>query len=59
MPDWVGLKVSSVSSYLIGSGLVLGDVIGWLDDHAGAMGVVLGVLTLLMNLYFNLKRKNH
>lgn len=53
---------SSKLTYLIASGLVvldsLGELVQWADDHGGAAGVGLGVLTYLTNLYFKVKCRN-
>lgn len=57
MRDYLASKVT----YLVASGLVvldgLGELILWLDGHAGSAGFGLGVLTYLTNLYFKAKYK--
>ncbi|WP_299202554.1 hypothetical protein [uncultured Amphritea sp.] len=49
-------KVSSFLSYLTGAGLFVGDAIHWMDNHAGAAGVMLGIATFAVNFYFQRKR---
>ncbi|WP_271273812.1 hypothetical protein [Aliamphritea hakodatensis] len=58
MIDYLGAKISAMGSYLVGTGLIVGDVVGWLDDHAGFYGCVVTTATLIMNFHFNRKRKN-
>ena len=48
-------RVSSIlqaSTYTVSGGLVAGDWLSMLDNHAAAFGVMLGVLTFLTNLVF-------
>jgi hypothetical protein len=40
------------STYTISGGLVAGDWLSVLDDHAAAFGVMLGALTFFVNLVF-------
>lgn len=49
-------KVTSSLSYLAGAGLFVGDAIHWMDNHAGAAGVVIGIATFATNFYFQRKR---
>ncbi len=49
-------KVTSFASYLASAGLFVGDAIHWMDNHAGAAGVMLGIATFATNFYFQRKR---
>lgn len=44
--------LSTVSSYAISIGLVLGDAMKYMNDYAGAFGVLLGVATFCVNLHY-------
>jgi hypothetical protein len=51
--------ISSLLSYLVSSGLIIGDFMNYLDSHAGAFGVLIGVGTFLMTLrYKQLERRD-
>ncbi len=48
-------KIASIlqtSTYTVSGGLVAGDWLSMLDNHAAAFGVLLGTLTFLTNLAF-------
>lgn len=48
-------KIASIlqtSTYTVSGGLVAGDWLSMLDNHAAAFGVLLGTLTFLTNLVF-------
>ena len=50
-------KVTSalqLSTYTVSGGLVAGDWLSILDNHAAAAGVLLGALTFLTNLVFQM-----
>lgn len=50
-------KVTSalqLSTYTVSGGLVAGDWLSILDNHAAAFGVLLGALTFLTNLVFQM-----
>lgn len=44
-------------NYLISGGLVIGDFMNYLNQYASAFGVILGFLTLMLQLYFGIKRQ--
>ena len=45
-------SILQTSTYTVSGGLVAGDWLSMLDNHAAAFGVLLGTLTLLTNLVF-------
>lgn len=49
-------NIAACASYMVSAGLMIGDAMHWLNDNAGALGVILGTGTFLMNLHFNIKR---
>ena len=53
-------KVSSMLApinYAIGSGLYIGNAMHYLNDNAGAFGVIIGFMTFFAQLYFGSKRQ--
>lgn len=47
---------ASVVTYSTGLGLWVGSAMQWLNENAGAIGVVIALVTALINLYY--QRKN-
>jgi hypothetical protein len=47
------------ASYGISGALLLGDVMHWINANAAAIGVMLGFLTYLTNLWFNIRRDGY
>jgi len=45
-------SILQTSTYTVSGGLVAGDWLSMLDNHAAAFGVLLGTLTFLTNLVF-------
>lgn len=48
----LGQKVAAGISYATGGGLVIGDVLDFLDHYAGAFGVLIGLGTFFVNWYY-------
>ena len=49
-------KAATFVSYLIGSGLLIGDVMDFLNDNAAGIGVMIGTATFLINWLYQHKR---
>ena len=47
------ISTCNYASYTISSGLVIGNIMDYLNNNAGAFGVILGFMTFLGQLYFN------
>ncbi len=47
-------KGVSAATYSISGGLVLGDLLTVLDNHAASFGVILGAMTFMTNFIFQL-----
>lgn len=47
-------SILQTSTYTVSGGLVAGDWLSMLNNHAAAFGVLLGTLTFLTNLVFQL-----
>lgn len=45
-------------NYAIGSGLYIGNTMHYLNDNAGAFGVIIGFLTFFAQVYFGTRRHN-
>jgi hypothetical protein len=45
-------SLASWASYYLGIGLIIGDAISFLDNHAGAFGGIMLVVTYLTNCAF-------
>jgi hypothetical protein len=48
------INLASKASYSISGGLVVLDVLDFMNEYAAAMGVILGFITLLINLIFQI-----
>ena len=49
-------KIASYLSYVIGSGLFVGDVMNYLNENAAGIGVMIGTATFLINWIYHHKR---
>ena len=47
------ITACSSTTYAISGGLVIGNCMNYLNDNAGAFGVILGFITFLAQAYFN------
>lgn len=52
-------KIATLLSYLIGSGLFVGDVMNYLNQNAAGIGVLIGIATVLMNWFYQHKRSKN
>jgi hypothetical protein len=48
----IAVKVASNISYSISGGLVVLDVLKFMNEYAAAFGVILGIMTFILNLIF-------
>jgi hypothetical protein len=55
LPVIVG-KTATGATYFTSAGLFIGSSMDWLNDNAGAVGVVIALATFSVNLYFQIKR---
>jgi hypothetical protein len=51
----VAQKVAAGLSYSFGGALAIGDWLNYLDNHAGAFGVLIGFCTLAVTTYYSRK----
>ena len=52
-------KIATLLSYLIGSGLLVGDLMNYLNQNAAGIGVLIGIATVLMNWFYQHKRSKN
>jgi len=46
----IASAITTSATYITSGTLMAGDYMNYLDDHAGAFGVILGLITFLSNL---------
>lgn len=49
-------KVATTATYTIGTSLMIGDTLQWLNHNAGAVGAIATILTFFVNWYYQRKR---
>lgn len=56
MNEHHGATVASAISYITSAGLVVGQIFDFMNQNAGAFGVILGFLTFFINWHYQHKR---
>ncbi|WP_010323016.1 HP1 family phage holin [Marinobacterium stanieri] len=51
-------RVAAGLTYTVSGGLVVGDVLQFLNNNAGAVGAVMAMATFAMNWYYQHQRNN-
>jgi hypothetical protein len=52
----IAVKVASGATYFTSAGLFVGSAMDWLNQNAGAVGVMIALATFSVNLYYQHKR---
>ncbi len=50
--DHMAAKATEFSTYVAGGGTAFGGFVGWLDQHAVAIGAICAFITMVANVYF-------